>query len=321
MEEELVKRVFNIFTITFKPLKKHEREENSGSILRAAASRISAVNGRDNGWVIDKHANRASSESRKLYIYPAVIANKKKQVRFSLGHIRDKNAIKVKTGKDCKLTPVKLPGNIVESTLVTIDYSQDQLVGCIQSDRNGPSLDDFIYYMRQVTNVQMELTRSVDLNYIITNDLHKTIEELESVSTLDIKISPQAVKNLDKEVANSFATGMKQLATSLSAQSISIKAKYKKEDHNKQAGASKVKKILNIIANNESQIDNFNRFSIDYKDKRGADRTYSLLSNKESIDLYFTNEEFDKLRHKDIHDLIEKELRQKALSLQNGNLR
>lgn len=302
---------FHFFSLKFTPYKNDTRS-TSVSILVDIITYLTNEMQKGNGYLIDKHQGRTNVESRELFMTSAIFMHKEKRIRCNLALLRAGRIPMLKPTDEFKLVPLDTTkGSIAEQTHFFIDYSRGYGVICTEYNHHGPRINDIEYYLRNVARNKLRLSKVTEVNQYMDASIEKTLSELKNVLNLEIKIQPQSITQMDKELVGKYFTGVNSIGNYLKPRYIKLEALYqnpgnvvKSNQINKEAN-NMVLDLLNKFKTRPFHIDCFDGFVVKYEDKEGVEDVFNLLKGKKEVTKEVDLNKVTRVRH--WYELIEKD--------------
>lgn len=298
MDENLTEVRYQLFSLKFTNLK--DNTLRSKDITFNVINYISNKLLKDNqGHLIDKHEGRQKNSRRELFMNRAVILVKDQRIRCSMALLRSGRLPLIKPREQFKLIPINesITGSIAEETHFFIDYSKNSVIICCEYNHSGPRISDIEYYFRNVAQKVLKQSRATQIDAFLDAPIAETIENLQNVLNLEIKIAPLDLNRLQLDVQNKYFSGMRNLSTIMEPKYLRVEAYFQSPGSNSKAlnvkANNMIRDLLAKIKGNNIDIDAFKAFTFKFEDKEGKEEVFNLLSGKKEIVL---NVDLDKVK-------------------------
>ncbi len=301
---------FHFYSLYFSPLKDLQGEYSSTRILRDVITFLSQERLKGNGLLINKNANRKNEFPRELFVTSSVFKPKEQRILCSIALLRSGKLPKIKPTDKFLLFPIDTSKlSIAEETHFYIDYSKDHAVLCVEYNYWGPRMADIEYYLRQIAQYNLKLSRSTNVEMYMDNSIDKTLADLKNVLNIEMKIPSSKFKQLDSDIEKRYFSGMNEFNEKVKPNYIKIEALFQtpgkniiSSELNNEANGM-IQYLLTKFKERPDNIDCFENFVIKYEDKDGNEDFFNLLKGKKEI---VKEIDLDSLKKKrDLYALIE----------------
>ncbi|MFC0317398.1 MULTISPECIES: hypothetical protein [Olivibacter] len=293
---------FNFYSLLFKPRKQHS-DLNSVEILRKVLHYVTPVNLENKAYLVDRYKNRENSSPRELFIDSVTFDHVERRYKCRMGVIREGKTPMLKPYDSYQLVSLdemkKKYGDLVEVTHFYIDISKNKPYLCCEYNFYGPRYTDIEFYLRNVAHNVLELAKETKLEIHLDVSLDKLLNDLKDVFSFELKMEPSGLELIEPNLKNHYFTGLSSFGRLLSTRAINIKAFFDVFEGNKlvktdNEGTSLVKKLLRSIKNQDTDMNAFKNFILEYTTDQSDDIQYiNLIKNQKgfeiSIDKMFLN--------------------------------
>jgi len=300
---------FHFFSLTFKPYIDIENNYNSNKVLNEVITFVSQEKQAGRGYLIDRNRNRTDDVPRELFMTSAVIMPRERRIRCSIALLRAGRVPKIKPKNQFLLLPLGEMGTIAEETHFYIDYSNNNVIICVEYNNYGPRIKDIEYYLRSIARYKLKLSKSTEVIIFMNNSIDKTLKNLKNVLNLDIKLQPKNITQMDKDIVGQYFTGMNTIGNNLKPKFLKLEAMYQapgqkvmSKELNKEAN-SMVTMMLKRFKTQPINIDLFDNFVVRYEDEVGEEAVFNLLNQKKELVKYVDLSKIKKKR--EFYELIE----------------
>lgn len=298
---------FNLFSLAFTPLAKSSL--SSVDIMHKVFSYLQDQRVNHKGVLIDRFDKRISEDRRELFMVSSVFI-KGKRLRGTLALLRSGKTPLIKPAEKFQLVPLDTTtGSIAEQTTFFIDFSKSKIIVCIEYNYYGPRASDIEYYLRTIAHTNLHIARATEMELFMERSIDRTMEELHNVLSIDVKIQPKKLANLNYEVRNNYFSGMSNLGEKIRPKFLKLQAQFHSDRKVKKSivvnseANTMFTKLLQIFKSDKNNMDTFDNFVVKYEDKEGMEQIFNLLKGKYE----FEKELSDKEIHNDrlMFDAIE----------------
>ncbi|MFZ6050757.1 hypothetical protein [Halocola ammonii] len=262
--------------------------------------------------MIDRNDQRTNELPRELFMTSAVFMHKERRIRCSLALLRAGRIPKIKPKDKFTLVPLKeMGGSVAEETHFYIDFSRKTATICIEYNYHGPRISDVEYYLRNIARHKLKLSRATEVGLYMDNSIDKTLESLKNVLNIDIKLQPQKITAMDKDIVGQYFTGLNSIGHKLKPKFLKLEAMFQAPGKNVESVAlnkeanSMIQNLLKKFQSKPVNIDCFENFVVKYEDKDGAEEVFNLLKGKKEVIKEVDLNEIKKKRH--LYELIEQD--------------
>lgn len=283
---------FNLNSIHFVPKKEHS-SKNSKDILVEVLKYVTPYNLGNKVHIVDRHKNRKNSNARELFIDSVVFDHREKRYKCRIVLIRSGRAPMLKPYDTYELIPIdevnKL-GSLVEVTHFYIDMNKPKIFMFIEFHANGPRAMDIEFYLRNVAHEVLNIAKETTLQTYQDVSLDKVLDNMKEVLNFEIKIEPQNLDSIEKNIKNHYFSGLRSFGNLLKTRFLNIKASFEVTEKNgvvydnKEANTM-MGKLLRSIRNNNTEISAFKNFAIEYTDNDGVNQFINLIKNQRGFDI------------------------------------
>lgn len=283
---------FNLNSIHFSP-KKYHVSKNSKDILIAVLNYVTPYNLGNKVHIIDRHKNRKNSNPRELFIDSVVYLPREKRYRCRIVLIRSGRAPMLKPFDTFELIPIdevnKL-GSLVEVTHFFIDLNKSKPYIFVEFHANGPRALDIEFYLRNVAHDILGLAKETTLQTYLDVSLDKVLENIKDVLNFEIKIEPQNLESIEKNLKNYYFSGLRSFGTLLKTRFLNIKASFEVSEkggiiYDNSEAYNLISKLLRSIKNKNTELGAFKNFAIEYTDNEGANQFINIIKNQKGFDI------------------------------------
>lgn len=283
---------FNLNSIHFTPKKEHS-SKNSKDILGEVLHYVTPYNLGNKVHIIDRHRNRKNVNPRELFIDSVVYLPKEKRYRCRMVLIRSGRAPMLKPYDTYELVPIdevnKL-GSLVEVTHFFIDLNKPKPYIFIEFHANGPRASDIEFYLRNVAHDVLSLAKETTLQIYLDVSLDKVLDNIKDVLNFEIKIEPQNLESIEKNIKNHYFSGLRSFGTLLKTRFLNVKASFEVSErggiiYDNAEANTLIGKLLRSIKNNNTELSAFKNFAIEYTDNQGENQLINIIKNQKGFEI------------------------------------
>lgn len=307
---------FNFFSLKFEPYAQLKNQYSTKTILLEVFKYLRDLKKNGQGHLIDRNEHRKETPPRELFMVGTKILPKQRKILCTMALLRKGKQPKLKPIDKFKLLSIdSIGGDIAEETHFFIDFGGNGTVICGEYNHHGPRISDLEYYLRNVSHDKLKLSKKTEVSTHFESTIDKTIQNLQNVLHMDIKIKPRSIAQMDNEVKGSYFMGMNSIGNLLKPKYIRVESYFQtpgksenKIETNKEANRVTLD-LLNIFKKKPNNIGCFEDFVVKYENKDGEDAIFNLLKGKKElivdIDLSKTtlSKMFDKIKV-DFNDFV-----------------
>lgn len=266
------------------------------------------------GYLVDRLEKRSGGDTRELFLSSVVFLAKEQRIRCSIALLRKGRAPKLKPADKFLLIPISELGTPAEETHFYIDYSKSYAVLCVEFNFFGPRASDIEFYLRNVAHDKLRLASATQLELYMDAPIAETLKQLKNVLNFEVKMRPQRITQLDKDLVGSYFTGITTLAQRVKPKFIKLEASFQNPggavqstELNKE-GTGMVKILLERFLKSPYNIDCFDGFTVKYESTDGTEEVFNLLKGKKEIVKEIDLKKIKKKR--EFYDLIKEDFDQ-----------
>ena len=281
---------FNFFSLKFEPFTKLKSQYSTKTILLEVFDYLRALKKKGQGHLIDRNEHKKETPPRELFMVGTKIYPTQRKILCTMALLRKGKQPKLKPADKFKLLSLdSIGGDIAEETHFFIDFGGSSTVICADYNYHGPRVSDLESYLRYVSYDKLRISKKTEVTIHFESTIDKTIQNLQNVLHMDIKINPRSIAQMDNEVKGSYFLGMNRIGNMLKPQFIRVQSYFQtlgKSDSKIQTNkeANKVTlDLLNIFKKKPKNIGCFEDFVIRYENKQGEDAVFNLLKGKKEI--------------------------------------
>jgi hypothetical protein len=280
---------FHFYSLQFTPYKAVESTHSSVKITRDVLTFLSQELLSHKGYLVDRHEKRKGGDSRELFLSSAVILPKEQRILCSMALLRTGRTPKLKPADKFLLIPITELGTPAEETHFYIDYSRSHAVLCIEFNHYGPRASDIEFYFRNVAHDKLRLASATQLELYMDAPIAETLENLKHVLNLEVKMKPQSLTQLDKDLIGNYFTGFTTLAQRVKPKFIKLEASFQSQGGGVQStalnkeGTGMVRVLLERFLKSPYNIDCFDGFTVKYESIEGKEELFNLLKGKKEV--------------------------------------
>jgi hypothetical protein len=302
---------FQFFTLKFKPYAEHAAKETSATIIQAVITHLQRkLQDEHQGYLADRHENRAQEERREMYLQSAVFLARERRALCSMALLRKGRKPKLKPLDKFILVPLSELGDVAEETHFYIDYSGKAVVLCIEYNHYGTRALDIEWYLRTVAHDELKLAVSTELEAVFETPIAETLANLRSVLSFEVRMKPQNIPRMDNEIKG-YYTAIANLDQRVHPKWVRLEASFSNptgnfsEDHINREATGMVRNQLTVFQRNAQNIDCFDAFTFRYISNDGSEEVFKLMKGKKEV---VKDVDLKKiLKKRDYYTLIERE--------------
>jgi hypothetical protein len=278
---------FQFFSLKFTPFSGTSHDHNS--ILKDVITYITVKRSEGQGHLIDKNRNRPQEERRELFMTSAVIMYRERRIRCSIALLRPGRIPKLKPKDEFKLVPLANLGTVAEETHFYIDFSRNKSILCVEYNHHGPRISDIEYYLRNVSNQTLRLSKATEVEVFIDASIDEALTNLKKVLNLEVKIQPGSLAQMDTSLVGKYFTGLSNLGNLVRPKFFKLEALFQTPGKGIESAAingpanTMVKDFLNAFKARPFNIDCFDNFVVKYEDIEGKEEVFNLLKGKKEL--------------------------------------
>jgi hypothetical protein len=313
MNDKTTKVKFNLFDFEFTPYE--GKIKSSKSILVECINKINnEKTNNQKAIVIDRHENRVNELPRSLFISSAAYNIKERKYKCRIALIREGKIPTLVNKENYTITSFDKLGKhaIAEVTNFYIDVDGKLPVVCCEFNSNGPRINDIEYYFRQISSFKMlRISKSCKASIHMKMPVDDVLSSLSDVLKFEIKVKPNRLNYLTREVKGAFIGNMNSLANTVEPKSIKIDAFFRdrgKSSNEKNTKAiSFVKNILTAVQKDSKIAEDIDDFTLEFEKKDGTEDVFQLLKGKVEIEADCSFKSAGNLDTKELYEKVSEE--------------
>jgi len=279
---------FHLFSLKFTPFKAHENDYDSKGILNSIFKFLDEERLAHRAFVVDRNRNKEDEESRQLFLVGSSRDLKAKCFKCSIALLKTGRPLLVKSKDAFSVKPYdESMGSIAEQTHFFVDYSTENCIVCVEFNSGGPRFSDIDHYLLTVAKEKLGIAKASDYLCFMNQPIDKTLAELKDVMSIELKVKPAKIAQLDPIVQSEYFSAINTLGNKIRPSFIRLEANFSspgKSILSKQVtntGANTMAtRLITMFKEKPQNIDAFDDFVVKYKTKDGADGIFNLLSGK-----------------------------------------
>ncbi len=281
---------FNYYSLKHIPYKDKTGQFSSTITANAIKFLTREILENKKGYLIDRHANREVSESRELFLVNGSFIAQEQRILCTIAMIRGGRKPMIKPKDEFQLIPIpKELGSVAEQTNFYIDYSGKTAILCVEYNHHGPRAADIEFYLRRIVKDELKVAKATELTLFMDDSLDNTIANLKEVLNLEVKMRPQKITQLDKDLTGDYLLAVSNLGNKVKPQFIRIEALFQtpgKTFDSEEINVEAKNMALDFLRRFKSapyNKDCFEKFEVKYIDHDGVEEVFALLKGKKEI--------------------------------------
>lgn len=299
----------------FEPRSEFKSVHNTQSILKAVFEYLREERKNGKGHLIDKHKNQDMAEAREIYMVSHRNLHNERRIRCSMAYLRKGKRPKLKPTSKLKLVSLSsIDGDIAEVTHFFIDYSGTRCIICAEFNHNGPRLNDFAFYLRQIAGTNhLKLARATEVTALFSSNIEETLASLQNVLQMNVKLKPSDLRLMDSDVRKNYFSDMENIGKIFKPKYFRVKTYFQIPGSNSPVGINHeannwFRDMLGVFKKRSRNKKFFENFEVKYEDIHGVENIFNLSKNRETIAIPVGAD--DEFKNKALYDLVKGDLDQ-----------
>lgn len=283
---------FNLHSIRFSPVKGH-LTKNSKDILEEVLGYVRPFNLGNKVYIVDRHKKRKNSNPRELYVDAVVYDMKEKRYKCRIVLIRSGRAPMIKPHDTYELISIKeieKLGSLVEVTHFYVDMNKPKPYIFVEFNSVGPRASDIEFYFRNVAHDVLKIAKETSFETFLDVSLDKVLDNIKDVLNFEIKIDPQDLESVEKDIKQRYFSGLSTFGRTLKTRFLNIKASFEVSERNgilydNKEAKTMLGRLIRSIRNNNTEISAFKNFAIEYVDQDGISQDINLIKDQRGFEI------------------------------------